>query len=74
MSKERVEIVGTVAMTALAIAYMVVLIHQECPDCQSRWLRMKQWAKYHRWRAWFDALPAWKQEGLIVRGKGPEQC
>lgn len=70
-SKEKAEVIGTLAMTILAIAYMVIMLHQECPGCQSRWLRLKQWAKYHQWVAKFKQRPTWEQEALIVRGLAP---
>lgn len=64
------QVVSTLIMVVALTGYIAFLFYMHGGN-ESQKARLKQKLRYYKWRTWWDSLPSWKQEALIVRGRGP---
>ena len=71
MTEEQARTVHALISVLAILTYAGLLVYVSRSKSDTRMERARQWLRYYRWRARWDSLPTWKQEALIVRGKGP---
>jgi hypothetical protein len=73
MNQGKAQVISALIGATAVLAYCGVLAYLLTRSRDdTRISRARQWMRYYRWKAWWDSLPTWKQEALIVRGGGPQ--
>jgi hypothetical protein len=71
MTDAKAQVITAAISGSVILVYVGVLVYLARSKSDTNLDRVRQWMRYYRWRAWWDSLPTWRQEALIVRGGGP---